>query len=96
MPTRRGIRTDYLVNGSYGVENAEYAVSQLAQTTMRSEIGQLTLDHVLKERQNLNVNITEAINDAAVDWVSPLELLSNARASNVSDMKSAISTLLTT
>ena len=63
---------------------------------MRSEIGQLTLDHVLKERQNLNVNITEAINDAAVDWVSPLEILSNVRALNVSDMKSAISTLLTT
>lgn len=37
---------------------------------MRSEIGQLTLDHVLKERQNLNANITEAINDAAQDWVS--------------------------
>jgi regulator of protease activity HflC (stomatin/prohibitin superfamily) len=55
--------------GSYGVEDAEYAVSQLAQTTMRSEIGQLTLDHVLKERQNLNANITEAINDAAQDWV---------------------------
>lgn len=44
-------------------------MSQLAQTTMRSEIGQLTLDHVLKERQNLNANITEAINDAAQDWV---------------------------
>jgi regulator of protease activity HflC (stomatin/prohibitin superfamily) len=36
---------------------------------MRSEIGQLSLDHVLKERQNLNANITEAINDAAQDWV---------------------------
>jgi regulator of protease activity HflC (stomatin/prohibitin superfamily) len=37
---------------------------------MRSEIGQLTLDHVLKERQNLNANITSAINDAAEAWVS--------------------------
>ncbi|KAG5518455.1 hypothetical protein PMAC_002850 [Pneumocystis sp. 'macacae'] len=52
----------------YGVEDAEYAVAQLAQTTMRSEIGQLALDHVLKERQMLNVNITEAINEAAADW----------------------------
>ena len=60
---------------SYGVEDAEYAVSQLAQTTMRSEIGQLTLDHVLKERQNLNANITEAINDAAQDWVWPRAVL---------------------
>jgi regulator of protease activity HflC (stomatin/prohibitin superfamily) len=35
---------------------------------MRSEIGQLSLDHVLKERANLNVNITAAINQAAQDW----------------------------
>lgn len=35
---------------------------------MRSEIGQLTLDHVLKERANLNANITQAINEAAQDW----------------------------
>ncbi|EEH45697.1 uncharacterized protein PADG_01847 [Paracoccidioides brasiliensis Pb18] len=53
---------------SYGVEDAEYAISQLAQTTMRSEIGQLTLDHVLKERATLNTNITQAINEAAQDW----------------------------
>ncbi|KAH7414248.1 hypothetical protein DE146DRAFT_683792 [Phaeosphaeria sp. MPI-PUGE-AT-0046c] len=53
---------------SYGVEDAEYAISQLAQTTMRSEIGQLSLDHVLKERANLNANITAAINEAAQDW----------------------------
>jgi regulator of protease activity HflC (stomatin/prohibitin superfamily) len=53
---------------SYGVEDAEYAISQLAQTTMRSDIGQLTLDHVLKERANLNANITAAINEAAQDW----------------------------
>lgn len=53
---------------SYGVEDAEYAISQLAQTTMRSEIGQLSLDHVLRERQQLNLNITAAINDAAQVW----------------------------
>lgn len=53
---------------SYGVEDAEYAISQLAQTTMRSEIGQLTLDHVLRERQSLNANISSAINEAAKDW----------------------------
>jgi regulator of protease activity HflC (stomatin/prohibitin superfamily) len=35
---------------------------------MRSEIGQLTLDHVLKERAALNINITAAINDAAEAW----------------------------
>lgn len=57
-----------LIVYSYGVEDAEYAISQLAQTTMRSEIGQLTLDHVLKERANLNANITQAINEAASSW----------------------------
>lgn len=35
---------------------------------MRSEIGRLTLDHVLRERAALNTNITEAINEAARDW----------------------------
>ena len=53
---------------SYGVEDADYAIAQLAQTTMRSEIGQITLDHVLKERANLNTNITMAINEAAQEW----------------------------
>ncbi|GME73295.1 unnamed protein product [[Candida] boidinii] len=53
---------------SYGVEDAQYAITQLAQTTMRSEIGQLTLDHVLRERQSLNNNITAVLNDAANDW----------------------------
>lgn len=57
-----------LTLNSYGVEDAEYAIGQLAQTTMRSEIGQLTLDHVLKERANLNANITQAINEAAQSW----------------------------
>ncbi len=35
---------------------------------MRSEIGQLTLDHVLKERAALNINITQAINEASQAW----------------------------
>lgn len=35
---------------------------------MRSEIGQLSLDHVLRERASLNSNITQAINEAAQDW----------------------------
>ncbi|KAF9198399.1 hypothetical protein BGZ49_000787 [Haplosporangium sp. Z 27] len=53
---------------SYGVENAQFSVSQLAQTTMRAEIGQLTLDRTLAERAYLNSNIVEAINVAAADW----------------------------
>jgi regulator of protease activity HflC (stomatin/prohibitin superfamily) len=53
---------------SYGVEDAEYAISQLAQTTMRSEIGTLTLDQCFKERAALNQNITAVINEAASAW----------------------------
>ncbi|ODV82310.1 uncharacterized protein CANTADRAFT_44954 [Suhomyces tanzawaensis NRRL Y-17324] len=52
---------------SYGVENFRFAISQLAQTTMRSEIGSLTLDLCLKERQLLNQNINKVINEAARD-----------------------------
>ncbi|KAK9464580.1 hypothetical protein V1512DRAFT_288170 [Lipomyces arxii] len=62
------IRVIDAYKASYGVEDADYAVQQLAQTTMRSEIGQLTLDHVLRERQQLNTHITQAINEAATDW----------------------------
>jgi regulator of protease activity HflC (stomatin/prohibitin superfamily) len=53
---------------SYGIEDADFAVTQLAQTTMRSEIGKLTLDRTLAERTVLNANIVEAINDAASHW----------------------------
>lgn len=53
---------------SYGVDNVDYAISQLAQTSMRSEIGHLTLDHILRERQTLNTNITLVLNDAAQSW----------------------------
>jgi len=53
---------------SYGVEEAQYAITQLAQTAMRSEIGKLTLQDVLRERQTLNELITAAINEAADAW----------------------------
>uniref|UniRef100_A0A671RME0 Stomatin-like protein 2, mitochondrial n=1 Tax=Sinocyclocheilus anshuiensis TaxID=1608454 RepID=A0A671RME0_9TELE len=53
---------------SYGVENPEYAVTQLAQTTMRSELGKLTLDKVFRERESLNSNIVHSINQASDEW----------------------------
>ena len=46
---------------SYGVENAIYAVVQLAQTTMRSELGKMSLDKTFEERDTLNHNIVESI-----------------------------------
>ncbi|XP_026157367.1 stomatin-like protein 2, mitochondrial isoform X2 [Mastacembelus armatus] len=53
---------------SYGVQDPEYAVTQLAQTTMRSELGKLTLDKVFRERESLNSNIVHSINQASDAW----------------------------
>lgn len=53
---------------SYGVEDPEFAITQLAQTTMRSEIGKISLDSVFKEREMLNIAIVEAINIASSSW----------------------------
>ncbi|KAK1899261.1 Stomatin-like protein 2 mitochondrial [Dissostichus eleginoides] len=53
---------------SYGVEDPQYAVTQLAQTTMRSELGKLTLDKVFRERESLNSNIVQSINQASDEW----------------------------
>lgn len=56
------------IDASYGVENPQYAVSQLAQTSMRSAIGKMPLDRTFEERETLNNQIVEAINDAASTW----------------------------
>ncbi|NXG59891.1 STML2 protein, partial [Hemiprocne comata] len=56
------------LQASYGVEDPEYAVTQLAQTTMRSELGKLSLDRVFRERESLNANIVDAINQASDCW----------------------------
>merc|ERR1711981_814129 len=53
---------------SYGVEDPEFAITQLAQTTMRSEIGKITLDTLFRERDNLNTAIVIAINHASEAW----------------------------
>lgn len=53
---------------SYGVDNYVYAVTQLAQTTMRSEIGKIDLDKTFEERESLNTNIVNSINVASEPW----------------------------
>lgn len=53
---------------SYGVEEYVFAVTQLAQTTMRSEIGKIDLDKTFEERDALNIGIVSAINLAAEPW----------------------------
>ena len=56
------------MDASYGVENPYYAVTQLAQTSMRSAIGKLVMDKTFEEREYLNNQIVSAINEAASTW----------------------------
>ena len=53
---------------SYGVSDPYYAVTQLAQTAMRSEIGKLKLDKTFEERESLNHSIVTTMNKAATNW----------------------------
>ncbi|TBR37774.1 paraslipin [Marinomonas agarivorans] len=53
---------------TYGVDNYVFAVTQLAQTTMRSELGKMELDKTFEERDQLNTNIVSSINEAAGPW----------------------------
>ncbi len=53
---------------SYGVSEPYFALTQLAQTTMRSEIGKMDMDKTFEERDTLNVNIVNTINEAAQAW----------------------------
>lgn len=53
---------------SYGIENYRFASTQLAQTTMRSEIGKLELDRTFEEREAINGAIIEAVDKASDPW----------------------------
>lgn len=55
-------------HAAYGVQDPYYAVTQLAQTAMRSEIGKISLDRAFEERETLNTNIVKSINEAAEQW----------------------------
>ena len=52
-------------NASYGIEDYLYASTQLAQTTLRSEIGKLELDRTFEERDTVNANIIAALDKAS-------------------------------
>lgn len=56
------------MRASYGINNFQYAVTQLAQTTMRSVIGKLELDKSFEERDAINVSIIEAVDHASEPW----------------------------
>lgn len=53
---------------SYGVENLYFAITQLAQTSMRAEIGKLSLDDTFESRENVNARVTTAIDEASGVW----------------------------
>ena len=53
---------------SYGVGDPVYSLVQLAQTTMRSEIGKMSLDSTFESREKLNHAIVKAINVASAPW----------------------------
>ena len=53
---------------SYGISNYLFSITQLAQTTMRSEVGKIDLDKTFEERSTINSSIVNAINDASRTW----------------------------
>jgi regulator of protease activity HflC (stomatin/prohibitin superfamily) len=53
---------------SYGINDYVFAVTQLAQTTMRSEIGKIDLDKTFVERMVINLAVVAAIDEAAIGW----------------------------
>jgi regulator of protease activity HflC (stomatin/prohibitin superfamily) len=53
---------------SYGIGDYVFAISQLAQTTLRSEIGTIDLDRTFLERAAINANVVKAIDQASDAW----------------------------
>jgi len=58
------------IRALYGVGNPIYAIMQLGQTTMQSEINKITLDKTFEEQDMLNENIVKAINEIAIEYPS--------------------------
>jgi regulator of protease activity HflC (stomatin/prohibitin superfamily) len=53
---------------SYGIGNYMFAISQLAQTTLRSEIGKIDLDRTFEERGTINQNVVAELDKASDPW----------------------------
>ncbi len=56
------------VKASYGIRDYKFAITQLAQTTMRSEIGKIDLDVTFESRDNINNQIVSAVDEASDPW----------------------------
>lgn len=53
---------------SYGITDFGFAISQLAQTTLRSEIGKIDLDRTFEERGSINANVVAELDKASDPW----------------------------
>jgi len=53
---------------SYGISDYQFAIIQLAQTTLRSEIGKIDLDKTFEERTNINVQVVNELDKASEPW----------------------------
>ncbi len=53
---------------SYGITNFGFAISQLAQTTLRSEIGKIELDRTFEARGTINANVVSELDKASAPW----------------------------
>lgn len=56
------------MRASYGSSNYIVAITQLAQTTLRSVIGRMELDKTFEERAMINTSVVEALDEAALNW----------------------------
>ncbi len=72
------------------VENFNYAVSQLAQTTMRNAVGAVTLDELLSEREKISTEICEVIDKATDPWGIKVENVELKDVSLPEEMKRVI------
>ena len=55
-------------NASYGIGDYLFAIAQLAQTTLRSEIGRIELDKTFEERNHINLRVVEELDMASDPW----------------------------
>jgi regulator of protease activity HflC (stomatin/prohibitin superfamily) len=56
------------MRASYGSSNYVIAITQLAQTTLRSVIGKMELDKTFEERSSINAGVVSALDEAALNW----------------------------
>jgi regulator of protease activity HflC (stomatin/prohibitin superfamily) len=56
------------MRASYGASNYIVAITQLAQTTLRSVIGKMELDKTFEERTSINTAVVNALDEAALNW----------------------------